>query len=193
MKSMNLFQSLFDKTIEDHKRALYEVNSLKDSILEAGEIILRALAEKRSIFSAGNGGSASDAQHFSAELVGRFVKERSPYKSICLNTDTSAITAISNDYGFDSLFERQLKGLAQKGDVFIAISTSGNSENLLRACAFAKENGLIVIGILGRNGGQIAGLCHFPIIVSSDSTARIQEMHILILHLFCEIIDDSNI
>lgn len=142
------------------------------------------------LFIAGNGGSAADAQHIAAEFTGRFVKERKPLAAIALSTDTSAMTAISNDYGFDQVFARQLEALAQPGDLFLAISTSGNSGNILKAIESAKKMNCTVLGLSGRDGGKMNELCDLNIVVPSNTTARIQEMHMLIGHILCKAVDD---
>ena len=143
-------------------------------------------------FICGNGGSAADAQHFAAELTGRFERERRAWPAVALTTDTSALTAIGNDYGFDHVFSRQLEALGRPGDLLIAISTSGNSRNVLQAVAHAKANGIATIGLLGRDGGQLAREVDHALVIPSERTARIQEMHILILHIWCEMLDAAG-
>ena len=134
----------------------------------------------------GNGGSAADAQHIAGELVGRFKKERKAIPAISLSTDTSILTAIGNDYGFEKVFERQIEALGNKGDVVIGISTSGNSENVYRAMKLAKKMGLTTIGLLGNDGGKIKNLSDIALVVPSKNTPRIQETHITIGHIICE-------
>ena len=141
------------------------------------------------ILICGNGGSAADAQHFAAELTGRYLKERRSYPALALTTDTSALTAIGNDYGFDSVFSRQIEGLGKAGDILIAISTSGRSPNILKAVEVAKARGLRTIGLLGRDGGTLKDLVDDAFIVPSEVTARIQEIHEMILHFLCESMD----
>jgi D-sedoheptulose 7-phosphate isomerase len=153
-------------------------------------IITETVLSGKKLLIAGNGGSASDAQHIAAEFTGRFVKERKPLAAIALSTDTSALTAISNDYGFENVFSRQLEALAQPGDLFLAISTSGNSSNVINAIYSAKKTGCKVLGLSGRGGGKMNELCDLNIVVPSEITARIQEMHILIGHIFCKAVDD---
>jgi D-sedoheptulose 7-phosphate isomerase len=150
-----------------------------DTILAGGKILV-----------AGNGGSAADAQHIAAELTGRYVKDRKALPAIALTVDTSALTAISNDYGFERVFARQLEAFATPKDLFIAISTSGNSPNIVLALEKAKELGCKSIGLSGRDGGEMNKLCDLNIIVPDDVTARIQEMHILIGHIFCKAVDN---
>ena len=135
----------------------------------------------------GNGGSASDALHFAGEIVGRFVKERKAWPAVVLNADVATMTAIANDYGYDDVFARQAEGHLKTGDIFIGISTSGNSENVYRAVLKAKELGVKTAALLGKNGGKIGEIVDYPIIVPCNVTARVQESHINIIHILCEI------
>ena len=146
----------------------------------------KALVEGKTIFWCGNGGSAAESSHLAVELIGRFKNNRRPLPSISLNSDTSAITCIANDFGYDEIFARQLDGLAKKGDVLVVLSTSGKSENILRALRKAKELGVTSIALLGKGGGEAANLANHTIIIESSETARIQEIHLLIGHTFCE-------
>ena len=139
----------------------------------------------------GNGGSAADAQHIAAELVGRFKKERKAMPALALTVDTSSLTALGNDYGFDTIFERQVEALANKNDTVIGISTSGNSENIIRAVNKANSIGAFTIGLLGNDGGKLKDAVNLPIIIPSNDTARIQEVHITIGHIICEIIEED--
>lgn len=150
-----------------------------DTVLAGGKVLI-----------AGNGGSAADAQHIAAELTGRYVKDRKALPAIALTVDTSALTAISNDYGFERVFARQVEAFARPGDLFIAISTSGNSPNIIQALHTAREHACKIIGLSGRDGGQMNNLCDLNIIIPDDVTARIQEMHILIGHIFCKAVDN---
>jgi D-sedoheptulose 7-phosphate isomerase len=172
------------------------INSFDETLISTVENVSTAIIEcfKRGnkVLICGNGGSAADAQHISAELVGRFVKERKPLPSIALTTDTSAITAIGNDYNFEAIFERQVDALAHSTDILIGISTSGNSKNILRAIEKANTIGCITIGLSGRDGGKMNSICKYNIIVPSDVTARIQEAHILIGHIICTIVDQND-
>jgi D-sedoheptulose 7-phosphate isomerase len=175
----------------DHQHIIKKVIELLTADIEAGcEMFVDAAKNGKKILIAGNGGSAADAQHIAAELSGRFVKDRKALAGIALTTDTSAITAIANDYGYDRVFSRQVEALAQPGDLFIGISTSGNSQGILNAFKTAKEMGCKTLGLSGRDGGKMNGLCDLNIIVPADTTARIQEMHILIGHIFCKAVDD---
>lgn len=154
-----------------------------------GEKICAALEAGKKILIAGNGGSAADAQHFAAELVGRFLAERRPLPAVALTTDTSALTAIGNDYGFDRIFSRQVEALAQPGDIFFGISTSGHSANILAATESARQSGCTTIGLLGRDGGRIAALVDLALVVPAQETPHIQEVHIMIIHLLCALVD----
>ena len=138
---------------------------------------------------AGNGGSAADAQHIAAELVGRYGFDRPSLPSLALTTDTSNLTAIGNDYGYDKVFSRQLEGMGQEGDLFIGISTSGNSQNVINAFLSAKEKGIISVALVGRDGGKMAEMADYAIIIPSNDTPRIQESHILIGHIICDVIE----
>ena len=160
--------------------------AMADSIEKAIEAMCSALRAGKKVLLMGNGGSAADAQHIAGELVGRFKKERKAIPAISLSTDTSILTAIGNDYGFEKVFERQIEALGNKGDVVIGISTSGNSENVYRAMKLAKEMGLKTIGLLGNDGGKIKDFSDIPLIVPSKNTPRIQEAHITIEHIICE-------
>ena len=176
------------------KESLMESAELKRKVAEtmAGDIqkaidlISDAIKSGKKVLLMGNGGSAADTQHIAGELVGRFKKERKAIPAISLSTDTSILTAIGNDYGFEKVFERQIEALGNKGDVVIGISTSGNSENVYRAMKLAKEMGLKTIGLLGNDGGKIKELSDIPLIVPSKNTPRVQESHITIGHIICE-------
>ncbi len=165
--------------------------ALLESISEAVIVSCDALRNGAKIILFGNGGSAADAQHIAGELVGRFMKERSALPSIALSTNTSIVTAIGNDYGFERVFARQIEALARSGDVAIGISTSGNSPNIIEALAAAREKGCATIGMTGESGGKMTGLVDVLINVPSTETPRIQENHILIGHLICEMIEQE--
>jgi len=160
-----------------------------DLLEKIGHEIIRALKAGHKILLCGNGGSAADAQHIAAEFVGRFEKDRMSLPAIALNTDTSAITAISNDYGYDRVFSRQVEGLGSKGDILIAISTSGKSASVLKAVDAAKEKGLVTIGFSGKDGGKLVNAVDICFLSRSEKTAHIQEMHITALHAICEAVD----
>jgi D-sedoheptulose 7-phosphate isomerase len=177
--------------LNDHQQLIKKVSEqLTGDIEKACEMIVSVIQSGNKVLTAGNGGSAADAQHIAAELSGRFVKNRKALPGIALTTDTSAITAIANDYGYDYVFARQVEALAQPGDLFIGISTSGNSQGVLNAFETAGRFGCKTLGFSGRDGGKMNGLCDLNIVVPSDVTARIQEMHILIGHILCKAVDD---
>jgi D-sedoheptulose 7-phosphate isomerase len=152
----------------------------------AASTFSKALIQGNAIFWCGNGGSASESSHLAVELIGRFKNNRRPLPSVSLNSDTSAITCIANDFGYDEIFARQLEGLAKPGDVLVVLSTSGKSENILRALRKANDLGVTSIALLGKGGGPAANLANHTIIIESSETARIQELHLLIGHTFCE-------
>ena len=158
---------------------------------QAASLLTQAIRDGKKIMFCGNGGSAADSQHLAAELVGRYLMDRAPLPALALTVDTSALTAIANDYGYDDVFARQLRGLGQRGDVLVALSTSGNSESVLRAVAAARELGIATIGLGGRTGGKLKDLCDLAICVPADQSNHIQEMHIAIGHYLCGFIEDA--
>ncbi len=167
-------------------------SQLSKPIADAVQALLAGLTSGGRVLVCGNGGSAADAQHFAAEFVGRFERERPELAAIALTTDTSVLTAVANDYGFEAIFSRQVRALGQAGDVLIAISTSGNSPNVLAAIAAAHGREMVVIGLSGRGGGQMSALLRdtdVHICVPHDRTARIQEVHLLTLHCLCDAVD----
>ncbi|MDD4151407.1 MAG: D-sedoheptulose 7-phosphate isomerase [Candidatus Gracilibacteria bacterium] len=172
----------------------YESMDVKKNFIEKNEqkleeiinLIKKTFEEGNKLLIAGNGGSAADSQHWAAEFISRYKLERKSLPAIALSTDTSALTAIGNDYSFDKVFSRQVEGLGNTGDIFIGLSTSGNSKNILEAMKVAKEKGIICIGLLGKDGGLIKGLCDYSLIVESNDTPRIQETHLVIYHTICE-------
>jgi D-sedoheptulose 7-phosphate isomerase len=188
MKNMN---ELIKKHILEHNAVLDSIMKLDESIEKVANIFLSCLEARGTIFWCGNGGSASDSQHLAGELVGRFVDERKPLKSISLTADSAVMTCIVNDYGYEHIFSRQVEALGSKGDVLVGISTSGNSKNVLNAFKVAKIKGVKTIGLLGRAGGMAKNLVEESIIVPSNSTARVQEMHILIGHILCDLIEEG--
>jgi len=161
------------------------------TIVAVIQAVVTALADGRTIFFFGNGGSAADSQHLAAEMVGRFTLERRALPAIALTTDTSILTSIGNDYGFDRIFIRQLQGLGRPGDVAVGLSTSGNSPNVLLAMDAAREQGLVTVALTGQSGGKLAERVHFCLRVPSNDTARIQESHITIGHLICQGVDEA--
>jgi len=160
-----------------------------DRIIAQADDMAERLRRGCKILVCGNGGSAADAQHLAAELSGRYVKERRPLAGIALTTDTSALTAIANDYSYDVVFSRQVEALGRPGDVLIGISTSGNSGNVIKAVGSAKALGMHTIGLLGKDGGRLKGLVDEALVVPSTVTARIQEVHQMVYHFWCECLD----
>ena len=170
----------------------YQVaDTLSGEILAAASAISNCLANGGKLLLMGNGGSAADSQHIAAELIGRFKKERKAIPALALTVDSSSLTALGNDYGFDTIFSRQVEALATANDAIIGISTSGNSPNVIRALKLAREIGAITIGFMGNNGGNMKDCVDISIIVPSNDTARIQEVHITIGHIICEIIEQD--
>ena len=178
---------LVGQRLENHFKVVQDMRKIMPEVASAGLRVRTALEKGRKILICGNGGSAADSQHMAAEFVGRFVKERQSLPALALTVDTSLLTAVGNDYGFDCVFSRQVEGLGQEGDVLIAISTSGNSANVVKAIKTAKEKGIYVIALTGENGGILAKESDLCLAVPSQVTARIQEMHIMIIHMICEI------
>ncbi len=177
--------SLYLSNLEEHKSLLNKLHLLNSEVQNAIDVCAFAIQQNGKLMFCGNGGSAADSQHLAAEFTGRFIKDRRPLPAIALSTDSSALTCIGNDYSFNDVFLRQVQGLGRERDCLIGISTSGNSENVVRAFVAAKELGIKTIGFLGRDGGKLAPLSDVAIVVPSDVTARIQEAHILIGHTIC--------
>ncbi|WP_276709450.1 D-sedoheptulose 7-phosphate isomerase [Campylobacter rectus] len=177
--------------LEGHLAAIKATFALEADIKKACETAVATLKAGGKILLCGNGGSAADAQHIAAELTGRYKTERGALAGIALTTDTSALTAIGNDYGYEFVFSRQLDALGREGDLLIAISTSGNSGNVVKALELARKIGIKTIGLSGRTGGAMNELCELNLVVPSNDTPRIQEMHIMIGHIICQAIDDA--
>jgi D-sedoheptulose 7-phosphate isomerase len=175
---------------EEHLEVARALPKLATEVSNAVDMIYSSLATAGQLLLAGNGGSAADAQHIAAELTGRFLRERPPIRAIALHANTSSLTAIGNDYGFERVFARELAAHARPGDVLLAISTSGNSANVLRAIEEARRCKVAVIGLTGESGGQMRAACDLCLCVPSKSTARIQEMHITIGHAICELLEE---
>lgn len=189
MNSDSLLRMLVSREAESSEARQGLVAGQGEAIARAAMMMADALLTDGKILACGNGGSAADAQHFVAELVGRFVEERRPLPAIALTTNTSNLTSIGNDYGFEEVFERQVAALGTPGDVLVAISTSGKSPNVLRAATAARARGMNIIGLAGKDGGPLKPLCDECLIVPSDVTACIQESHIFLIHYFCAVID----
>jgi D-sedoheptulose 7-phosphate isomerase len=180
------------KEFNSHLETIQKVINSKDiQLQEACVLAINTLKNNNKILLFGNGGSAADAQHISAELTGRYKSERKGLPSIALTTDTSALTAIGNDYGYDMIFSRQVQSLAQKGDLLIGISTSGNSKNVIDALKLGQDMGCKTLGFSGNDGGAMSEVCDINLVVPSKNTPRIQEIHILFGHTICQCIDDA--
>ena len=180
------------KEFEAHLRTIQAViGKMETSLQEAANLVVNTLKNGNKVLLCGNGGSAADAQHIAAELTGRYKSERRGLPAISLTTDTSALTAISNDYGYAKVFDRQVEALSNKGDLLIGISTSGNSDNIISALTTAKELGCSTLGLSGCNGGKMNKICDINLIVPSNDTPRIQEIHILLGHILCQIVDNA--
>ncbi|MEK6750239.1 MAG: SIS domain-containing protein [Pseudomonadota bacterium] len=179
-----------EQSLTDHLDAMQQVRTLQVPLQQAIALFRTAFARRGRVFVCGNGGSAADAQHFAAEFSGRYEKERRGYPVLALTTDTSALTAIGNDYGYEQVFARQVQAVTLEGDVLMLISTSGNSTNLTAAARVARARGVQTIALLGRDGGALAREVDLSLIVPAQRTARIQEAHIFILHVLCEAFED---
>ena len=186
---MSDFSSIFQRAIGDSIATLQSLEKLEPQFARAANLIADCLTNKNKLLVCGNGGSASDAAHFATEFVVRFMKDRPAYPAICLTGDGGLLTAAGNDYGFDEIFARQVAAFGLPGDVLICLTTSGKSRNVKRALEEAKARKLKTIAFLGRDGGSTIGLADVDLLVASDSTARIQEAHKLLLHVLCETIE----
>ena len=186
---MNLSESV-SIHFSEHQAVISSLLEMQSEMIEEVAAILRhSLSNDGTIFCCGNGGSAADSQHLAAELVGLFENERKSLRCLALTTDTSVLTCIANDYSYEDIFSRQIEALGRSCDVLVVFSTSGNSDNILRALSTAKKIGLTSVALLGKDGGQAKLLADHALIVKSDSTARIQEAHILICHIICDLIE----
>ena len=183
--------SIIRQRITEHLEVLQKVmtSDLPQKLEQCAERIEKALAEGHKVLFCGNGGSAADSQHLAAEFVGRFQKERKGLQALALTVDTSILTAVANDYGYDTVFARQVQALGEPGDVLVGISTSGNSKNVLLAIGEAKAKGMFCVGMTSEGGGKMADACDICPAVPAKVTARVQEMHILMGHILCELVD----
>lgn len=188
---INKMTELAASAFADSAANFLKLQALAGTVADVAVQSAEVLKKGGHLFFCGNGGSAADAQHIAAELVGRFLKERKALAATALSCNTSTLTAVGNDYGYDVIFSRQIEGLAKSGDVLFAISTSGNSKNVVLAVQAAKAMGVKTIGLTGSKGGKLKELCDVCITVPSDHTPRIQEMHIAVGHMICEIIDEA--
>lgn len=182
-----------DSIIDEKILLLEEVKNgdYSKKLIEASKMMSDAIKGNNKVLVAGNGGSACDAQHLVGELVGRFMLDRKAMPAVSLGVDSAVVTSISNDYGYEEVFARQVSGLGNKGDVFVGITTSGNSENIVRAVTAAKEKGMYTVGLLGCGGGKLASSCDVALIVPSNNVARIQEIHTFSVHVLCENIEKT--
>lgn len=184
-----VFEAEKGRILENLSRLEEELEAMKPAVLRAARLLRESLAGGGKILLFGNGGSAADAQHFAAELSGRYLKERPGLAAVALTTDTSALTAIANDYGFDQVFARQVEALARRGDVAVGISTSGNSPNVLLGLRRAKALGCATLALLGRDGGAIGNEADLALVYPSQETPRIQEAHAVLVHLLCALVE----
>jgi len=182
-------KTIIENEFSEHLKVAQTMSSLTDRVEIATQLCIDSLKNGGKILIFGNGGSAADAQHIAAEMVGRYKVERKGLPAIALTTDTSALTSIGNDYGFNHVFDRQVEALANKGDVVIGISTGGSSDNVISALKLAKETGCKAIGFSGSDGGEMNTICDVNLVVPAEDTPRIQEMHIVIGHTICHLID----
>ncbi|MCH6572487.1 MAG: phosphoheptose isomerase [Proteobacteria bacterium] len=188
MNSEDRVRQHFADSIEIKRQA----SDLAPLVSRAAALITRSLLDNGKVLSCGNGGSAGDAQHFSAEMLNRFEMERPGLPAVALTTDCSTLTSIANDYSFDDIFSKQIRALGQPGDILLAISTSGNSENVSRGCVAAHERGMKIVALTGRDGGDLSGILgedDIELRVPAQNTARIQEVHLVFIHCLCDLID----
>ncbi len=188
--TVRMIKNRIEQSIEVKKKLL-EDERLISNIAIAADKISQSIEYGGKIILCGNGGSASDAMHFAGELVGRFQRERKSWPAIVLNSDPVAMSSIANDYDYNEVFSRQMAAFAHEEDIFMGISTSGNSENVIRAVNAAKEKGTFTVGLLGYDGGRMVSLVDLPIVVPDNVTARVQETHIVIIHILCELIEEA--
>lgn len=182
-------QNEYHNHLRNHREAFETIEDCSEVVVNISTTIIEAMKKNKKLLLCGNGGSASDAQHIAAEFTGRFINDRKPLPAIALNTDCSALTCIPNDYSFNEVFSRQVTALGNPGDVLIVISTSGNSQNLVNAVEHAKQRGITTVAILGKTGGKLKGQCDFEIVVPSNITAHVQEVHIFLLHAITWFVD----
>ena len=190
-KSGGPVNRIIEQRLADHLEVLQKLmdSDLPEKLETCAKYVEKALAEGHKVLFCGNGGSAADSQHLAAEFVGRFQKERKGLPAIALTVDTSILTAVANDYGYDTVFARQVQALGEPGDVLVGISTSGNSKNVLLAIEEARAKGITCIGMTAEGGGKMAAACDICLAVPAKVTARAQEMHILMGHILCELVD----
>lgn len=183
---------IIQQSLQAHAETVAQLDAFIPDIVRFAELVQTTLSRGGKVLFMGNGGSAADSQHLAAELVGRFQTERRGLAAIALSTDTSILTSVGNDYGFERIFSRQVEALCRPDDLLVGISTSGNSANVLRAIEEGKRIGAVTVAMTGEGGGKLAAICDLTLAVPSRVTARVQEAHILIGHILCELIDDAN-
>lgn len=188
MKMKKKIEGILEESISVKKDL---ITSQAGAIEKAADAVIKSLKSGGKVIIFGNGGSAADSQHMAAELVGKFLKERKGVPAIALTTNTSIITAIANDYSYDEVFSRQLDAIAGNNDVAIGISTSGNAKNVIRAVELANKKGMVTVALTGRDGGGLAKIAKIPIIVPSGSTPRIQEAHVMVVHILCQLVEEA--
>lgn len=186
-----MYQNLIRQSLQEGIELRQEMLKLADQIEAGGKVLIQSLAAGGRIFFCGNGGSAADCQHIAAELVGRFEMDNQ-LNALALTTDSSILTAVANDFGYDQIYVRQLRALGRGGDCLVAISTSGNSPNIIKAVEAAGEIGMTSVGLSGGQGGRLAGLCTHTLVVPSPRTCRIQEIHLSVGHIWCEMIEEAR-
>lgn len=181
----------YRRALREHRLLFDGLVAIQEEVEAAAAMLVQALVAGKKLMLCGNGGSAADSQHIAAELTGRFVHDRRPLAAMALTTDSSALTCIANDYDFDQVFARQVRALGQAGDCLVAISTSGNSPNVLRAAEAARRMRITTVALTGRSGGRLGETCDAAIVVPSSITARIQEAHIFVGHVLCALVEDG--
>ena len=191
MTNSKKINHMIEETLERSTKIIADLHDLSDEINKTANLIITAINKNRKIIIIGNGGSAADAQHIAAEFLGRYKLKRKSIPAIALTSNSSTTTAIANDYDFSDIFSRQCESLVSKGDIVIGISTSGNSENVVKGLRTSKKNGGLTIGLLGNNGGKIKNIVDVPLIAKDASTPRIQEAHRVIYHIICEIVEEE--
>ena len=187
----NFMKTIIQTHIDEHQEVLKTIHSLNLSIEEVAIILINCLKNDGTIYWCGNGGSAADSQHLAGELIGRFVGNRRPLRSIALASGGAEGSCIANDFGYDDIFSRQIDGFGKEGDVLIGITTSGNSQNIINALNVAKSKKIKTIGLLGKGGGKALEIADHAILIPSNTTARVQEMHIMIGHILCDLIEEG--
>ena len=191
MTNSKKINRIIEETLEQSTKIIADLHDLSNEINKTANLIIAAINKNRKIIIIGNGGSAADAQHIAAEFLGRYKIKRKSIPAIALTSNSSTTTAIANDYDFSDIFSRQCESLVSKGDIVIGISTSGNSENVVKGLRTSKKNGGLTIGLLGNKGGKIKNIVDVPLIVKDASTPRIQEAHRVIYHIICEIVEEE--